>query len=508
MSSFDASSGRIERLVIVGGGTAGWMSAIYLNRVMREYKAQVVLVESPTLGTIGVGEATIPSLVHFFRGLKIDEREMMRRCSATFKVGIKFEDWSAEGETYWHPFGPAGARIDNLDLFHFWMKRRLAGGTRMAYADYSAQVQMAEGDKAPRPIGGNYAPQDLPFYAYHLDAAALAEFLRETATREGVQHLFGDVKDAALDGQGNIETLDIGGDRRISGDFFIDATGFSGRLIEKCLGDPWIDWSRYMLCDTAVTMPLPRSERFPSYTRSSAMEAGWRWEIPLSHRTGSGYVFSSAHLSLEAATDALIARSGLRKASAADPRALSFRVGRRANFWARNCVSVGLSSGFIEPLESTGIHLIQQALMLLVEHFPDKAGNDSRRRAFNARMEETYNRVRDFIVLHYLLSRRKEPFWRDSRYAPVPDSLRELLELYDEAGRIDASKPQLFPDTSFYFILAGNGRLPAREIVEAAVAPEREVWLILDRVRAEAVALARRLPSHKDYLTDLHRTPI
>ncbi len=508
MTGFAAQSGPIQRLVIVGGGTAGWMAAIYLNRIMRAFNRQVILVESPTLGTIGVGEATIPPLVHFFRGLKLDEKELMRKCSATYKLGIKFVDWAEPGKAYWHPFGHCGARIDNLDLFHFWLRRRIEAGSKLEYEDYSTQVRLGEAGKAPWPYGGASLIQETASYAYHLDASALADYLRDIATREGVQHLFGDVRDVALDQKGDIESVDIGGDRIISGDFFIDATGFSGRLIEQKLADPWIDWSRHMLCDRAVVMPLPRGEDFPPYTYSTAREAGWTWQIPLNSRTGFGYVHSSAHISTEAATETLIAQAGLRKARAADPRVLPFRVGRRTSFWRRNCVSIGLASGFVEPLESTGIHLIQFAIMLLSEYFPDRSENAALRRVYNSRMGEIYDAARDFIILHYYLSRREEPFWRASREVTLPDSLTELLELYDETSRIDSARLLLFPASSYYFILAGNGRVPRRTIVEAEQSPTSKLWHVLDRIRADGGVIADRMPAHKDYMAELHRTSI
>jgi tryptophan 7-halogenase len=508
MQSAADRSGRIERVVIVGGGTAGWMAALYLNRYMRRMNGKVVVVEPPTLGTTGVGEATIPSLVNFVRLLNLDERELMRRGSATYKLGIKFEGWTGDGTSYWHPFGICGARVNGLDLFHFWLKSRFEAGSKLAYSDYSVQALLGEGEKSPRPYGGSSPISEAGSYAYHLDASALGAYLREIATREGVQHLFGTVQNVSCDDRGDIVTLDIGGNREVAGDLFLDVTGSRGRLIEEALGDPWIDWSKFMPCDSVVAMPLPRGERFPPYTLSKAMPAGWTWKIPLSSRTGNGYVFSSAHLSSDAAVAALIGQSGLRRARGADPRLVTFRVGRRTNFWLRNCVSVGLASGFVEPLESTGIHLIQQAIMLLVDYMPDRQFNDALRRAYNAKMAAIYDEVRDFIVLHYILSQRDEPFWRDARNLPIPDTLRESLAVYDETGRIDSPRLQLFPETSYFFVLSGNGRLPRRPIVEADLAPAGEIRHMLDRIREESRGYAARMPAHAAYLAQLHRMPL
>jgi tryptophan halogenase len=507
MSDTTGQAGRIGRIVIVGGGTAGWIAAVYLNRFMRVMNGKVILVESPTIGTIGVGEATIPTLVHFVRLLGLDEKELMRRCSATYKLAIKFEDWVKDGITYWHPFGICG-RVNGLDLFHFWLKRRLEAGSKLDYADYSAQVRLAEAEKAPWPYGGTSPIFDAGGYAYHLDAAALGDYLRELATGEGVEHLFGTVQDVALDERGNIATIDIGGERRIAGDLFVDATGFHGRLIEQALGDPWIDWTKYMLCDRAVAMPLARDEHFPLYTLSKALPAGWMWRITLSSRTGNGYVYSSAHLSDDAAIEGLIAQSGLRKPQTADPRLLKIRVGRRQNFWVRNCVSIGLASGFIEPLESTGIHLITKAVRLLVDYLPDRTFSEALRHAYNAAMAATYDEVRDFIVLHYILGQRDESFWRDARNVPLPDTLRESLALYDETGRIQNPRLQLFAEPNYFFILAGNGRLPRRTIVEADIASAGETWQVLDRIKEQNRQFATQMPTHRAYLAELHRKPL
>ena len=432
----------------------------------------------------------------------------MRRCSATYKLGIRFVGWTQDGINYWHPFGVCGGRINGLDLFHFWLKRRFEVGSKLAYSGLFASGDSRRKESAPWPYGGTSRIAEAGSYAYHLDAAALGDYLREIATAEGVQHLFGNVQDVSLDERGNIATLDIGGGRAIAGDLFLDATGFRGRLIEQALGDPWIDWSKFMLCDSAVAMPLPRGDRFPPYTLSSAMTAGWTWRIPLSSRTGNGYVFSSAHISTDAAIEALIGQSGLRGARGADPRLINFRVGRRTNFWARNCVSIGLASGFVEPLESTGIHLIQRAIMMLVEYLPDRRFDDALRRAYNARMASLYDEVRDFIMLHYILTRREEPFWRDSRNVPLTDSLRESLALYDETARMDVQRLQLFPETSYFFILSGNGRLPRRPILEADVAPAGEIWHLLERIKEENREAAARMPGHGAFVAQLHRTPL
>ncbi len=491
-----------ERLVIVGGGIAGWMAAACLNRHLARRKGEVILVESPVLDTIGVGEATTPSLVHFLRSMKLDENAFMRRCSATFKLAIRFDDWGRSGTTSWHPYG-MGARLDGIDLFHFWLKRRLDAGEMLTYTDYSAQVTLCGEERAPRPFNGATPISDAGAYAYHLDASAFADYLKDMATSEGVRHLFGDVQDVVLDPHGDIASLHIGGGRALAGDIFIDATGSRGRLIEQALGDPWIDWSRFMLCDRVVALPLPRSDGFPPYTRSTALAGGWRWQIPLSSRTGSGYVYSGVHLSADAATEQLVACSGLRRARSADPRLMNIRVGRRQNFWLRNCIAIGPAAGGLEPLESTGIHLIQEAVLRLTEHLPDR--DDRPRRAYNAAMAVLHDEVRDFIMLHYLLAGREEPFWRDARNVPLPDTLREFLAAYDENGHIESQRLRVFTESSYFALLAGNGRLPRRPIAAAESADIVELGRLMGRVRASNDELAARMPSHKVVLAELHR---
>jgi tryptophan 7-halogenase len=495
----------LSNILIVGGGTAGWMAAVMLNRVMRRQGTTVTLVESADIGTIGVGEATIPSLVRFVRHLGVEEADFMRRCSATYKLGILFSDWIRKDHRYWHMFGPCGGRINGLDLFHFWMKMRQEGRDSAEYSSYSLQTILSEAEKGPRPIEGDSRVIEAGTYAYHLDAAGFATYLREIATSEGVIHIYGNVREVQRAADGSIAAIDIGGERQFVADFYVDCTGFAGVLVEKALEDRWIDWSNVLLCDPAVVLPLPRSEAIAPYTRSTALEAGWMWQIPLSTRTGNGYVHSSAHIEPEAAAEALIKRTDLRRARAADPRFLRMRVGRRTRFWLHNCVAVGLSSGFIEPLESTGIHLIQRAIELLIDHLPDMELADPPRRAYNRAMAGLYDEVRDFVLLHYYLTRRDEPFWRDSRAVPLPDSLSEALALYKETGKLEPIDTTVFADTNYFFILAGGDLLPRRTLPRAALAPSGETRQVLDRIREQNMVFARAMPSHRELIDSINR---
>jgi tryptophan halogenase len=489
----------MKKILIVGGGTAGWIAALYLNRIVRRVGCEIVLVESAEIGTIGVGEATIPTLVHLVRMLGLNEQEMMRRCSATYKLGIHFEGWLGEGKDYWHPFGGSG-QAGGLDLYHFWLKRKKDRDDCGLYSDYSIQTKLAEQQSGP-----TADVLQLGAYAYHLDASAFAQYLKELSIAEGVKHLFGTVGEVRLSPLGDIESLDIGGNRRIEADLFIDATGFAGLLIEKVLGDPWIDWSDQLLCDRAVAMPLPVDEIKVPYTRSRAQPAGWIWRIPLNSRTGTGYVYSSAFIGDDAAADHLISVSDLAKRRTADPRFIKMRVGRRTEFWKRNCISIGLASGFIEPLESTGIHLIQKAALLLADHLPKARIDPPLRSGFNQAMGRLYQEIRDFIVLHYLVAKRDEPFWRAARSVPISDSLSTFLSLYDVCGLIDHKALDLFPEASYHYILAGSGRLPARPMARADVINIAAVGEALAQRKAHISQAAAIAPKHDGMLAQMHR---
>ena len=495
--------GEIAHVVIVGGGTAGWMAALYLRHMLRARDVSITLVESPVVGSIGVGEATIPSIVEFARTLGLDETTLMRRCLASFKFAIKFEGWRGPGSSYWHAFGLCGGQLNGLDLFHFWLNRRRQAASELTYSDYSVQARLCQTGKAAWPFGGKSAIRDLGTYAYHLDASALADYLKELATAAGVKHLHGHVQSVAFDENGRLAGLDIGAERRIEGDLFLDATGFQGRLIEREFGDSWIDWSHQLLCDSAVTMPLPRDETFPPYTLSTAAPAGWIWRIPLQSRVGIGYMHSRAHISEDEAAAALIARSGLANKRAADPRSLKIKIGRRTNSWVGNCVSIGLSSGFVEPLESTGIHLIFKAIKLLLEYWPDRGFAAAGIAAFNNEMAALYDEVRDFIMLHYALSERDEPFWRAARAAPAEQSLTQTIALYADAGRLRLAARPIFFEPSYHFIFSGNGLLPRRSPIEVGLARPSEISQILDQIRTQNESFVRMAPSNADYMAAL-----
>ncbi len=497
----------LRDIVIVGGGTAGWMSATYLATQLKASGRRVTLVESKTIPTIGVGEATVPPLVGYFRVLGISEDEFMRQSHATYKLGIKFFGWHRGDDAFWHPFGPVGGNIDGTQLFHYWLQRKLADGNEGAYTDYSTTALLGDLEKAPRSLASSSPVHDRGQYAYHLDAGAFAEFLKREAIRRGTQLIEDDVTDVALDERGFIKHVSTREHGELKADLYIDCSGFSAILAEKALGDRYIDWTDLLFCDRALAAPQPLGDAIAPYTKSTAMSAGWMWQIPLTQRSGNGYVFSSRFIDQDAAAREMAARMGV-DAERLAPRLLRMKVGRRDKFWRANCIAVGLASGFVEPLESTGIFIIQRALALLLSYFPDTGFDPHLARRFNERMAATYEEIRDFIVLHYVLSSRAgSPFWREYRALELPDSLQNLLELYDATGLVEPPEYAMFPEPSWYSILAGHGRLPRAVHSGVTLSDAEKVRQIMAYMKSENEKLAKMLPSHVAYIKALNSRP-
>jgi len=491
------TSPRIQNILIVGGGTAGWMTALYLNRFLDPSQCRVTLLESASVGTIGVGEATVPPLVGFLRLMGIDEDDFIARCHATYKLGIQFVNWHHGDDTIWHPFGHVGANIvEGLPLFHHWLKHERAGHHPGAYTSYSLQATLGEQLRSPRQLQSGTVVTQSGSYAYHLDAHAFAAYMAEIGRSRGVQHVVDDAGRIAVDERGFIESVQTADHGLLKADLYIDCSGFSSLLLEQTLGDRHIDWSQHLFCDSAMAMPLPRDEFPPPYTRATALSAGWSWRIPLSHRTGNGYVYSSRFISREDAEKEFLAHTGTHP-DEADLRHIPMRIGRRQNFWVRNCVAIGLSAGFLEPLESTGLFLIQKGVEALLDHFPDKAFAPSLIRHYNEQIGAAFEEVRDFIIMHYCLNQRQdEGFWRANREAELPARLARTLEYYDQTGIVDWEHNMLFADASFYAIATGMGRLPRTHHPMADFADESRAWNFMQTLKAQNEALARSLPSH------------
>jgi tryptophan 7-halogenase len=498
----------VRSILIVGGGTAGWMSATYLATQLRASGRRVTLVESKTIPIIGVGEATVPPLVGYLRLLGISEEEFMRQAHATYKLGIKFFGWHSGDDSFWHPFGPVGGNIDGTQLFHYWLQRARTEGDAGAYTSYSATALLGDLEKAPRGLAASSTVHERGQYAYHLDAGAFAEFLKREAIRRGTHFIEDDVTDVALDDRGFIKHVMTREHGALSADLYLDCSGFSAILAEKALGDRYIDWTDLLFCDRALAAPQPLGDSIAPYTRSTAMSAGWMWQIPLTQRTGNGYVFSSRFIDEGAAAREMAARLGV-DAERFAPRLLRMKVGRREQFWRANCIAIGLASGFVEPLESTGIFVIQRGLALLLSYFPDCSFQPHLARRYNERMAATYEEIRDFIVLHYVLSSRADsPFWREYRALELPDSLRALLELYDATGLVEPPEYAMFPEPSWYSILAGHGRLPRAPHAGIQLSDPEKVRHIMAFVKSENEKLASALPSHLAYIRALNSRPV
>ncbi|MEX0957991.1 MAG: tryptophan halogenase family protein [Burkholderiales bacterium] len=490
----------VNNVLIVGGGTAGWMAATFLATHFRNTGRTVSLVESSNVPTIGVGEATVPTLVAYLRQLGIDETEFMRRSHATYKLGIRFTNWRAGNDTYWHPFGVTGGRIDELELFHFWLKSIRNGYPEGPFSSYSLQVLLAEQERSPRPLSGTSVVIDRGQYAYHLDAGAFAEFLKGIAIERGTRHLVDDVTRVVVGENGLIAGIHTREHGLLEADLYIDCSGFKAMLAEEALGDGYVDWSNTLLCDYALAAPQPSSASMPPYTRSTALSAGWAWQIPLTHRVGNGYVFCSRFIEKDAAVREFATLLGV-EADSLEPRVLKMRVGHRRNFWRGNCVAIGLASGFVEPLESTGLLLIQRGMEVLLEYFPDKSFDPGFIKRYNERMQANYEEIRDFILLHYVLTQRTgDPFWDAYRNVPLPDSLADLLQTYRRTGTVEIPRHSVFRESSWYSILTGMNCLPQTYHPRADLSDFEKIRHILGVIVHGNRETAATLPPHRDYI--------
>ena len=487
------------RVVIVGGGTAGWMAAGALAWILPQ-AARVHLVESAEIGIIGVGEATLPHLRAFFQTLGMDEAEVMRATHATFKLGIDFRDFGKKGDSYIHPFGVFGLDLKDVGFHHLWL-RMLREGRADELSDYSMAIAIARRNRFAPPSTDPGSLASTYGYAYQFDATLFAPFMRDYSEKRGVKRTEGRVVGVEQHPEsGDVTAIVLDSGERIEGDLFIDCSGFRSLLLGDTQGEPWEDWSQWLPCDRAVALPCtsPPGPIEP-YTRATAMDAGWRWRIPLQHRVGNGYVYSSAHISDDAAAEAIVA--AVEGEAMAEPRVLKFRAGRRRRSWVRNVVGVGLASGFLEPLESTSIHLAQHAITYLVELFPERTIADADRDEYNRLMDIEYDRVRDFLILHYHATTRDDSdFWNHVRTMAVPDTLQEKIALFVETGRVARYVNGPFLEASWLAVLLGQGVTPKRWDPRADALDGGELARALDRLRGGIAAAAERIPDHAEFI--------
>ena len=489
----------IDRIVIVGGGTAGWMAAAALSKVLGAGDRTITLIESDLIGTVGVGEATIPPIQLFNRTLGIDENEFVRETSATFKLGIEFVGWRRPGHSYIHPFGPFGVDHNGTAFSHYWLRWVKEGGDP-DNERFCAEAVAARHGRFMRTT--QVGTQRLPpiNYAFHFDAGLYATYLRRFAEARDVTRIEGQIVQADQDPEsGSIIQVRLKDGRAVQGDLFIDCSGFRGLLIEETLKAGYDDWSHWLPADRAAAVPCARVEEPTAYTRSTVREAGWQWRIPLQHRTGNGYVFSSQFISEDQASEALMGR--LDGPALADPRILRFTTGRRRSSWVKNCVAMGLSSGFLEPLESTSIHLIQLAIAKLIAYFPVDGIDPTVVARFNAEMERDYGRIRDFIIAHYkVIEHEQTPLWRYCRHMPIPDTLEEKLHLFRTRGESFTGPEELFQDMNWFAILYGQGLTPLGHHPAADRMPDDELRLLLTNVRKGVVERVDAMPRHWEFI--------
>ncbi len=499
MTAPTADTANIGDIVVVGGGTAGWMAAASLVHFLRAAGTRITLVESSEIGTVGVGEATIPPIMDFIRVLGLDEDQLIKRCNGTFKLGIRFNDWREIGSSFFHPFGQTGYPIQGVDFSAYWLSRHLKGNTPRLET-WSLMAMAAEADRFCRPIAGHNSPLSQITYALHFDASLFAEFLREYALERGVIRIDAKIASAELKGDtGFIECLRLEDGRSVPGDLFIDCSGFRGLLIEETLGSGYEDWRRWLPCDRAVAVQSERNGPLSAHTLATAREAGWQWRIPLQNRVGNGYVYCSGHIDDDAATQALL--GSLEAKAITTPRVLRFTTGRRKKFWNKNCVALGLAGGFLEPLESTSIHLVQRGLALLLKLFPDRHFDEADQDQYNSMLAYEFERIRDFILLHYLPSRRDDSaFWRDVRTIAPPDSLAGRMQLFESHGRIIREENELFPAQSWLYIFLGQAITPRHADPLVRTLDPALVDGNLDNLNTLIARCVSAMPKHEDFI--------
>ena len=491
---------RIQRIVIVGGGTAGWMTAAALSKLFAG-KVAIRLIESDEIGIVGVGEATIPQIRHFNATLGLDENEFIRKTQGTFKLAIEFVDWTRLGHRYMHAFGSVGGRdLGLVQFYHYWLKLRLAGEVGPDLGEYTFNTIAARKHRFLRGAKVENSPLSHVFHAFHFDAGLYARYLRGISEARGVVRTEGRIVETLLRPEdGHIDAVVLESGEEVSGDLYIDCSGFRGLLIEQALETGYDDWSHWLPVDRALAVPCTSSEDFTPYTRSTARNAGWQWRIPLQHRTGNGHVYCSDYISDDEAAATLLAN--LDGKALAEPRPLRFVTGRRRKSWNRNCVAIGLASGFMEPLESTSIHFIQSSITRLIEYFPDRHFEQANIDQYNRVLQFEFERARDFIILHYKANERTDsPFWVRCREMAIPDTLQEKIDLFRAGGRVHREHEELFTESSWIQVLLGQSIMPAAYHPMVDVLGPDEIRQMVAGVKGVLERSAEAMPPHREFI--------
>jgi tryptophan halogenase len=491
----------INKVVIVGGGTAGWMAASVLSRLKAGRNLDITLVESEEIGTVGVGEATIPPFVEFNQLLQIDERELLAESQGSFKLGIQFQNWGQVGDSYIHPFGAYGYHMGGIAFHQIWHRMKEAGERRPIQA-FNLETMAAYHGKFARTE--DYAQEDLPpvNYAYHLDAGRYAAFLRKYSEKRGVIRQEGRINDAELDQEtGFVKSVTLESGNTIEADLFIDCSGFRGLLIEQTLKTGYDEWTHWLPCNRAVALPCNRDDGSPAppFTKATAHTAGWQWQVPLQHRNGNGHVYCDAYMTADEAHDILV--NNIAGKPTADPNHLRFVTGKRKKFWNKNVVALGLAAGFMEPLESTSIHLVNTGLNKMVALLSLDGISPSQEEAFNRLTTKEYIRIRDFLILHYNATERTDTeFWNYCRTMSVPDTLTEKIELFKLNGQIFREEDELFTETSWAAVMMGQRIAMGGH---SAVADTFDVPVVskeMDEMEKSIRFVVQHMPGHAEYL--------
>ena len=492
-------SEKLKSILIVGGGSAGWMAAALLSHLFQGLY-RIRLVESEEIGTIGVGEATIPAIKKFNELLELDEARFMRLTQGTFKLGIQFNNWDRIGSSYIHGFGVIGQDLGWLRCHQYWLKAKL-DGEASDFANFSINTAAAlENRFMPARSDAGDSPIGHIAHAYQFDAGLYARFLRTYAEDRGVVRSEGMVVDVTLRSEdGFIEAVTLASGERIEADLFVDCSGFRGLLIEQAMKTGYEDWTKWLPCDRALALPCARSDNFTPYTKATALDAGWQWRIPLQHRTGNGHVYSSAFMD-DAEAEALL-RANLDGEPLAEPNRIRFTSGKRKRIWNKNCVAVGLAGGFVEPLESTALFLIQSSLIRLIRLFPNLDFDPANIAEFNRQTDFEFERIRDFIILHYKATERDDTeFWRYCRDMEIPDTLQRKMDLFRANGRIFREDEELFSEESWIQVMLGQEIVPRGYDPMVDIRSQSQIVQYLGNIESVIRKCVAVMPMHADFV--------
>ncbi|ALO33937.1 tryptophan halogenase [Colwellia sp. MT41] len=500
-----SSTDKINNIVIVGGGSAGWMTAAMLSKQLecnaKGSKVNITLVESDNIGTVGVGEATIPPIKTFNRMLGIDENDFLKHCNGSIKLGISFENWPKKNHQYFHPFGRFAVDFDYIPFSYFWNKHRASGDNKPLH-DYASAWHLAKNNKFSPPSPDKKSLFSGFDYAYHFDASLYANYLRSYSEKRGVKRQEGKItKVDTHESNGFISSVTLASGQNIAGDFFIDCSGTTALLINKTLGIKFIDWSENLLCNRAIAVQTCHTKVISPYTRSITKQSGWQWRIPLQTRMGNGSVHCSEFIDEQSAMDELI--SDIDGEILSEPRVIHFNVGRREKFWHKNCVAIGLSAGFLEPLESTSLHLIQRAVMRLIAHFPNKKCDEVNTKQFNNLTVTEYEHIRNFIILHYKATKRDDSeFWRYCQHMDIPDSLQHQIDLFSSHGHLNVDANDLFKQDNWLAVLTGQNIHPTTVAPIMAYKQKIDLPRTMNSFYDIMTKTVQKLPNHEDYLKE------